>query len=397
MQKFCRRDTGLLFLHSPGPLHKMMREQTRRIPGLGLAEKTRWAINDKTKFKELIDYVRDLVGRLYKILPVTDQERNYLAINDIKILSDDVDRLRIFEEASLDAYPAWSGAASVMLEARSTQLGRGTIVSQWMDKVEDESDSGTIWFTWDYSFYYVFTSTCPAPAFGSSCDEERLEIQYRGPSHPFKDDANKPSDKVDYKVIVDDRIPVSCCPDTKRLDRLRSLVQTVYEYDDGSVLMPGHGPGLLKMWIAPTSNSGSTSSRLNSTVTRPLSQSDNKWMSSSKDPFTWLPRMPMDSQIFKYTKTYGSIEFESEYLGTFTTPKPRIPTTLPGKRKRSISNCSEAQPGRSDWMMRDPEERLDGHGEAAESRSMSNASNSNADEAERRAGEISEGYKLGDV
>lgn len=94
------------------------------------------------KFQALIDDVRDLVGRLYQILPFPEHERNAVAIKDIRSLSADLDRLKIFEVASIEKYPVWSGAASVMLEAGSTKDGPGTI-SQWMEQVETGTEDGS--------------------------------------------------------------------------------------------------------------------------------------------------------------------------------------------------------------------------------------------------------------
>lgn len=109
---------------------------------LGLVEKTRWAIHDRTKFQQLIDHIRDLVERLYTILPIPAQDRNNLAIRDLKVLARHMTELRLYEEASMSAYPVWSGAASVMIEAGSTHnVSRIDNVSQWMDGFEGTSDS----------------------------------------------------------------------------------------------------------------------------------------------------------------------------------------------------------------------------------------------------------------
>ena len=117
----------------------------RKEPGeqsLSLIEKTRWAINDKAKFQQLIDDIRELVERLYKILPIAEQDRNSEATRDLKILAQNLAELRLYEEASMKAYPAWSGAASVMIEAGSARgASRVDNVSQWMDGIEEDFDS----------------------------------------------------------------------------------------------------------------------------------------------------------------------------------------------------------------------------------------------------------------
>jgi hypothetical protein len=62
-----------------------------------------------------------------------------VAIKDIRTLAGDLNRLKLFEEASQDTYPAWSGAASVMREAGSSRGAPGTI-SQWITEVKVDSD-----------------------------------------------------------------------------------------------------------------------------------------------------------------------------------------------------------------------------------------------------------------
>lgn len=107
--------------------------RSRDAQSHGLVQKTVWAINDKIKFKELITYLHGLVDSLYNILPVPLEERNAVAIEDIRPIATDPERLEDFEKASKDAYPEWSSAASVMRETGST-------ISQWVSKVEDNAE-----------------------------------------------------------------------------------------------------------------------------------------------------------------------------------------------------------------------------------------------------------------
>lgn len=111
--------SALRRLHWPQKRPKPQDETTQKLSFL---KKTRWAINDKSKFESLIRDIRDLVDGLYAILPVSDKERDRTAIQDIVSLLPDLARLKLVEAASEDAYPAWSGAASgVIIEA--SQLG----------------------------------------------------------------------------------------------------------------------------------------------------------------------------------------------------------------------------------------------------------------------------------
>ncbi|KAF9772908.1 hypothetical protein IL306_009355 [Fusarium sp. DS 682] len=117
-----------LYLSSSGLRRLKWFRRSRDAQSHGLLQKTVWAINDKYKFKELIAYLHELVDSLYDILPVPLEERNAVAIEDIKPIANDPERLEDFEEASKDTYPEWSSAASDMRYAGST-------ISQWASKV----------------------------------------------------------------------------------------------------------------------------------------------------------------------------------------------------------------------------------------------------------------------
>ncbi|KAK3936928.1 hypothetical protein QBC46DRAFT_345106 [Diplogelasinospora grovesii] len=196
--------------------------------GLSLIDKTRWAINDTSKLQQLISDIRDLVERLYKILPVPEQERDNEAIKDIRSLAGDLEKLKIFEEASMESYPAWSGAASGILEAASTRLGSDNISR--CPESEDDPDSGCelelelelgngglgkqrpsprtssilIWD--DFPFYFVFTFTCLTSGLGLSCDEDRLEIRDDGPLYNGMDDAKRIWGLGNrFKALINDR------------------------------------------------------------------------------------------------------------------------------------------------------------------------------------------------
>ncbi|KAH6869266.1 prion-inhibition and propagation-domain-containing protein [Thelonectria olida] len=415
--------------------------------GPSLIEKTRWAINDKNKFGQLIDHIRDLVERLYKILPVAEEERNHMAIKDIRSLAGNLERLKFFEEASLGAYPVWSGAASVMLEAGSTRIGPDNI-SQWMEKVEEDSDSadkvryskpaegeddtlGLDIETWyNYKCYFVFTSTCLTSALGLSCDMDRLEVRSDGPSHVFDNDnrriwglgsrfnklivpkmplidferisdapyevqghldtfleshyplakvkilcppcrcavrtallvcSQQSSKKVEYKVGIDDRMPVSCCPEAEKLQRLRSLFKTLRELDEGSIGDEAVGirKDLLKHLDRPSLEHRiyrlETELYDNEHYKRP-SQQVAELLSETRDadgipiylgeasrcawivqkaPFPWSPRVPKESEIFKFERDYVKVNFTSTYLGTFTSSSQLTHAVVPTPRSHS--------------------------------------------------------------
>jgi len=120
--------------------HRRPEHQDETTQKFSILKKTRWAINDKSKFESLIRDIRHLVDGLYAILPVSDKDRDRAAIQDIVSLLPDLARLKLIEAASEEAYPAWSGAASgVIIEASqlgSTRRGHETI-SEWVERVGD--------------------------------------------------------------------------------------------------------------------------------------------------------------------------------------------------------------------------------------------------------------------
>ncbi|KAF3933771.1 hypothetical protein ABW19_dt0209778 [Dactylella cylindrospora] len=105
---------------------------------LSLARKSMWAINDGKKFQKLIDDIHVMVESLYKILPVDEQIRNSIAIRDIRTLAGDMNKLTLFERASVDSFPAWSEVASIISEMSVTG-GDGTI-GRWIHGVESVTD-----------------------------------------------------------------------------------------------------------------------------------------------------------------------------------------------------------------------------------------------------------------
>jgi hypothetical protein len=94
----------------------------------GLTSRTKWAVHDKTKFENLVKNIRDLVNGLYETLPISDKDRDTVAVKDIASLLPDIGRIRQVEEASEEVYPAWSEAARIIIlasDAGSTpELGR---------------------------------------------------------------------------------------------------------------------------------------------------------------------------------------------------------------------------------------------------------------------------------
>ncbi|KAF3921631.1 hypothetical protein AA313_de0208271 [Arthrobotrys entomopaga] len=111
---------------------------------LDLIRKSMWAIGDRDKFERLVRDIRDLVESLYKILPVTETERDAIAIQDIKSLSGDLTKLTLFEEASSSNHPAWSSAASIITEVSSSEKGPRTIVSQWISGLQENDPDESI-------------------------------------------------------------------------------------------------------------------------------------------------------------------------------------------------------------------------------------------------------------
>ncbi|EKJ68580.1 hypothetical protein FPSE_11238 [Fusarium pseudograminearum CS3096] len=193
---------------------KWLRKRSGDEQSLDIMQKARWAINDKIKFQDLITHLHDLVDSLYKILPVPPRDLNAAAIRDIRSLAGNMAKLELFEKASQDCYPAWSGAASVMREAASTRAPDA--ISQWVAELEDESGidgelnrsvmdkpktgkdfesamaqafKSNYYYGWGSPFF-VFTQDCPSSS-SLSCGLERLEIHRDGPSFVFENDKER--------------------------------------------------------------------------------------------------------------------------------------------------------------------------------------------------------------
>lgn len=96
-----------------------------------LLSRTKWAIRDMIKFKELIGDLRDIVDGLNKILPVKTDVQNQTMKDDIASINE-LSNLRLVEVACAENYPDWSAKASAMIEASE----RGTVdrrnVEEWL-------------------------------------------------------------------------------------------------------------------------------------------------------------------------------------------------------------------------------------------------------------------------
>jgi len=188
---------------------------------------------------------------------------------------------------------------------------------------------------------------------------------------------------VDYTIRIDDRIPASCCQETDKIRRLRTLVQTLSAFDEGQMTEPrehmtkiGCAPLLARvdrayieqrvyqleikfygneryMPIRPQ-----ITELLNETATADVTRvflgeaRTCSWIIQTP-PFTWSPRVPKEKELFLLTCLYGAKTFTSEYLGSFTCaistaaePAPVLHTSKPRSGRKgtpSLTGSAEVQ------------------------------------------------------
>ena len=110
----------------------------RSSKGLGVLQKTVWAIHDAAKFEKLVANLRDLIGGLVREAPeklaIDDQVQR-----DIASMTDDIASLRLVSEACEDAYPVWSEMARSAIAASEI----ATIDERHAENNPERLDNGT--------------------------------------------------------------------------------------------------------------------------------------------------------------------------------------------------------------------------------------------------------------
>jgi hypothetical protein len=146
---------------------------------------------------------------------------------------------------------------------------------------------------------------------------------------------------IQYLTKVDDRIPVSCCPETSKMACLSSLLVKIQEDESG--LLTGT-PGLETSWIQYIDRvwieqriytletqlyDRETYKSIHDSINELLSTFPGRnsvflgeldqclWILQTP-PFPWTPRMPKENEIYELQKNTKADLWEKKFLGTFT-------------------------------------------------------------------------------
>ncbi|KAI9783540.1 MAG: hypothetical protein M1839_003710 [Geoglossum umbratile] len=179
------------------------------------------------------------------------------------------------------------------------------------------------------------------------------------------------SQLISYEVKVDDRVPVSCCANLSKIDRLNSLLITIQEHDAGLLNDQSHLNTqwirfLDRVWIeqriyelettiytGEDSKSGQWSiAELLKTLTSRycvlLGEVDRCLWILQTEPFPWTPRMPKANEI--YEARWQSGGWRRKFLGSFTprnfrsqAPSIRVTTTPTSDIPKSSNSAPHSQ------------------------------------------------------
>ncbi|KAI9856456.1 MAG: hypothetical protein M1813_009112 [Trichoglossum hirsutum] len=179
------------------------------------------------------------------------------------------------------------------------------------------------------------------------------------------------SQLISYEVKVDDRVPVSCCANLSKIDRLNSLLITIQEYDAGLLNDQSHLNTqwirfLDRVWIEQRIYELETTiytgedfkpgqwsiAELLKTLTSRycvlLGEVDRCLWILQTEPFPWTPRMPKANEI--YQARWQSGGWHREFLGSFTprnfrsqAPSIRVTTTSTPDIPKSSNSALHSQ------------------------------------------------------
>ena len=165
--------------------------------------------------------------------------------------------------------------------------------------------------------------------------------------------------EINYSVCIDDRMQTSCCPGNKKLQRLRDLFRTLRAYDEEwrDIAVIGLEKDLLtrvdrvhleqriyqlETEVYEGETNKAPAQQMSDLLVETLEQYNRDipvflceaitcaWFIQKK-PFLWSPRVPRESEIFKFTKEYFAPTFSTHYLGTFTSKKSQVPHSDSGR------------------------------------------------------------------
>jgi Prion-inhibition and propagation len=97
--------------------------------------RTKWAINDKTKFERLIVNLTLILNGLYSVVPVLERQQNDIMERDIASIVE-IGQLTSIQYACKNKYPVWSDIASrIKSETENGTIDRRNVV-EWLQDVE---------------------------------------------------------------------------------------------------------------------------------------------------------------------------------------------------------------------------------------------------------------------
>jgi len=125
---------------SSNALKRLRVRLARSSDGLGVLEKTRWAIHDAAKFQNLIGHLRDLIDGLMRGAPRPQDTHDKKVKDDIASMADDISRLRLFSAACEDKYPTWSKTARSAIDASEIVTIDGYLANDRLERYQAEND-----------------------------------------------------------------------------------------------------------------------------------------------------------------------------------------------------------------------------------------------------------------
>ena len=109
-------------------------------------QRTRWAIHDESKFQRLVEDIRDLINVLSETVPVSSESQEQRVEDDIASMVDDLQSLRLFQEACKDDYPQWWTAASAAIDASEVATTDNRLADERLEhffpSAQDSSGAG---------------------------------------------------------------------------------------------------------------------------------------------------------------------------------------------------------------------------------------------------------------
>ncbi|KAL8951460.1 MAG: hypothetical protein Q9222_002561 [Ikaeria aurantiellina] len=124
---------------SSNALKRLRLRLGRSGPGLGILQKTKWAIHDAVNFEKLIRHLRDLITHLIEGAYGSQNTLAETVQGDIASMTDDIGQLRLLSEACGDTYPAWSDIARSAMDISEYDTENGCLNLDPLAICEDDN------------------------------------------------------------------------------------------------------------------------------------------------------------------------------------------------------------------------------------------------------------------